>query len=248
MFIEYKKSLHIIIRIALAMLFLLTTSLGTSEATPKAKRAATKTETARVVDQRPQTGQVIDVSQWQGDIDWQKVNQQVDLAIIRTQYGSEANEASYRLDTKKDEYYQAAKQNKLPFASYAFSQFTSVEGAKQAADSFYAHADKQSKFYVLDDEDHVGDASEQVYINAWLARMRQLTKKKIVLYTYSSYLKENQLDASQFDGTWIADYSANQPQNSDLWQYTSQGHVDGINGDVDISKTTSDQIYNWIKS
>lgn len=134
-----------------------------------------------------QTKKIADISEFQGNIDWKRAAKQLDLAIIRVQYGSEQN-TDYKLDDKVSVNNNQARQNNVPFANYAYSRFTSAENTADAARSFYAHADKNAKFYVLDDEQHIGSGNEQEYINAWLAQMRQLTKKKIIIYSYNSYI------------------------------------------------------------
>ncbi|KRN29581.1 glycoside hydrolase family protein [Lactobacillus selangorensis] len=189
---------------------------------------------------------IIDVSEWQYDIDWAKVAPQINLAILRTQYGSEDN-SDYKLDDRYAENVAGAKANKVPFGSYMFSEFASVQDAKNAADSFYKHADKASKFYVLDDEKRAGSDPEQDYINAWVQEMRTLTKKKLVLYTYTSYQQENNLDASQFDGKWIANYQSNPgTDTADLWQYSSDGHLDGIDqAKVDVNLANNNTVRGW---
>ena len=40
-------------------------------------------------------GKIIDVSHHQGDIDWSKASKEVDLAIIRTQYGTSTIDRKY---------------------------------------------------------------------------------------------------------------------------------------------------------
>lgn len=45
-------------------------------------------------------GKIIDVSHHQGDIDWSKASKDVDLAIIRTQYGTRTIDPKYQTVVK----------------------------------------------------------------------------------------------------------------------------------------------------
>ena len=71
----------------------------------------------------------IDVSKWQGSIDWQKVeNDGVDFAIIRKGYGKES---PTKIDKKFDENYRNAKSVGIPVGVYHYSYADSVEDARK---------------------------------------------------------------------------------------------------------------------
>lgn len=179
---------------------------------------------------------IADVSQWQGDIQWDKAADDLEMAIIRVQQGS-TNDESYYLDTKKDQNASGAKAANVPFGEYAYSEFTSTDDATQEATEFYNNSSKDTKFYVLDNEARATETgNEQEYVNAWLKQMRKLTDKPIIYYSYQSFIEANNMDYSKFDGSWVAKYSSEQPTaQTDLWQYSQSGTVNGIDGDVDLN-------------
>ena len=76
---------------------------------------------------------VIDVSKWQGDINWQQVKAAgIQGAIIRAGYGK----VSDQKDPKFEQNYANAKAAGIPIGAYHFTYAISVEEAKQEADVF----------------------------------------------------------------------------------------------------------------
>ena len=60
-----------------------------------------------------------------------------------------------------------------------------------------------------------------------------------MIYASTSFLN-NQLDMNQLReySVWVAHYGVNQPTYKgpyEIWQYTSEGHVTGVNGVVDMN-------------
>ncbi|PWG00215.1 GH25 family lysozyme [Levilactobacillus bambusae] len=189
-----------------------------------------------------------DVSEFQGDINWKKAAKQLDFVITRVQAGN-PGDTNYHYDTKSKENAKGARDNGLPLGQYEYSQFTSVKDAKQEAKSFYQHADKNAKFYVLDNESRSTDnGSERDFVKAWAAQMKKLTDKPLVYYSSESFAKDNNIDTSAFNGNWIANYSEKPSSKTDLWQYSSEGTVDGIDGNVDMDTTLNTKTVNsWFK-
>ncbi|MFC6181839.1 GH25 family lysozyme [Lactiplantibacillus daowaiensis] len=187
---------------------------------------------------------VIDVSQYQGNINWAKTSKVTKMAIIRVQHGGET------VDTKRNVNANGAAKYGVPFGQYAFAEFTSVKDAQKEARQFYSRSNAKAKFFVLDDEKHMSGvtaAAERKYANAWVAQMRKLTNKKLILYSGEWFASTVKFDQSQFDGVWIANYSAKPKLSADLWQYSSTGRVSGISGNVDLSKILdSSAVNSWL--
>ena len=74
-------------------------------------------------------------------------SKELELAIIRVQYGSRT------IDTRYKEYVQGCKEYGVPFGHYAYGCYVSVQDAIVEANDFMARADKEAKFLVLDVED-----------------------------------------------------------------------------------------------
>lgn len=179
---------------------------------------------------------VLDVSKYNGNVNWKQVKQdkkiKTRLAIVRVQHGPKI------VDEYQKIHANGLSNAGIPFGTYAFSEFKSVSDARNQAKMFYKLSDKRTKFYVLDDEKHMGKGKEQSYINAWLSQMRKLTNKKLVFYSYRNYISEHNIKYSEFDGLWLACYQGGSLYyNPDLWQYAPTAKVKGLPGKstVDIS-------------
>ena len=76
----------------------------------------------------------IDVSHWQGDINYEKLvaSQKIDFMITKVGWYSENNKR-FIVDSKFEKNYKLAKQNKIPLGIYLYSYAKNVEDAKLEA-------------------------------------------------------------------------------------------------------------------
>ena len=204
-------------------------------------------------------GKIIDVSEWQGVINWASVkNDDVSLAIIRVQDGSSHQDLKYM------ENIQQAITNGLKYAVYAYFRGVSTSDAQTEARDFYNRTQQvvsgkqQPVFYAIDVEsvEMGGDASAmRGGVEAYMNQLNALgiPDNKIVLYIANHLYNSFNLNVSRAGAIWIPSYGANdgtidnstKPQHAyDLWQYTSKGSIDGISGNVDLSGDASDRFKN----
>ena len=183
---------------------------------------------------------IIDVSSWQGVIDWEKVKSQIDGAILRCGYGSDL--------TKQDD--EQFKRNAdectrlgIPFGVYLYSYAKTNDQAKSEA----AHVLRLIKGYklaypvYLDLEENgtqagaieraniFGDIIEQS--GYWCGIYANLN-------WWNNYLK----GLERFT-KWVAQYykvCEYKGANLDMWQYSSTGTVAGIKGSVDMNECYRD--------
>lgn len=195
---------------------------------------------------------VIDVSGWQGDIDWAKAKADgVEGAIIRLGYG-EGNNA----DKKAQRNISECKRLGIPFGIYWYSYADTPALAKEEG------ADVVSKlkqfgvnpsdlaypvYYDLEKwtwEGHKPPTDPNVYnniVNNWYSALQSAGYKNLGVYSYTSYLQGPLKHVDIYaKTTWVAQYGARMgfdsfPTNSRGWQYTSTGKVDGISGNVDMN-------------
>lgn len=195
---------------------------------------------------------VIDVSGWQGDIDWAKAKADgVEGVIIRLGYG-EGNNA----DKKAQRNISECKRLGIPFGIYWYSYADTPALAKEEG------ADVVSKlkqfgvnpsdlaypvYYDLEKwtwEGHKPPTDPNVYnniVNNWYSALQSAGYKNLGVYSYTSYLQGPLKHADIYaKTTWVAQYGARMgfdsfPTNSRGWQYTSSGKVDGISGNVDMN-------------
>ena len=195
---------------------------------------------------------VIDVSEWQGDIDWAKAKADgVEGAIIRLGYG-EGNNA----DKKAQRNISECKRLGIPFGIYWYSYADTPSIAKGEGADVVAKLRQfgvnpsdlaYPVYYDLEKwtwEGHQPPTDPNVYndiVNNWYSALQSAGYKNLGVYSYTSYLQGPLKHANIYaKTTWVAQYGARMgfdsfPTNSRGWQYTSSGKVDGISGNVDMN-------------
>lgn len=186
------------------------------------------------------SGYIIDISQYQGNVNFDRLAPTVSLVILRATLSTTE-------DTKFASYASALNARGIPFGVYCYSKASSATQARAEAVQLYKVAKGyKPKFYVLDAE---YSSLNQSTIEAFVKQLRASGAKKVGCYIahnkYNSFGYANVRD--QFDFTWIPRYGKNDGtlENStapayecDLWQYTDNGAVPGISGKVDMNVVT----------
>lgn len=176
----------------------------------------------------------IDVSRWQGEINWSQVAaDDVSFVMLGTRSKGAVDPYFHRN-------IQQASAVGVKVGVYIYSLATTVEMAEAEADFVLdlIHDYPVSYPVAFDMEDSTqGNLSKEE-----LAAIANAFCKKIsdsgyypIVYANENWLK-NKLDMSLMDyPVWVARYSARPSyQNPVMWQATSTGSVKGINGNVDI--------------
>ncbi len=193
----------------------------------------------------------IDVSQWQGEINWQAVAEYgVEFAIIRIGY-SGRNEKNGGLDPKFYQNYDAARANNLAIGTYIYSYSTTVEDARLDAEQVLAQLGgrhlEYPVFFDIEDEKYQSGLSARLKTDMCLEFMRVIKEAgyEAGVYASESWFK-NHLYYSEIKAagaTWLAKWPKSNQADQDhsaeeLWQYRSDGRVAGIGGgvkDVDMN-------------
>lgn len=184
----------------------------------------------------------IDISEWNGDINFNKVRKAgVTCVIIRAGYGKDPNQE----DNKFQEYYRQAKSAGLNVGAYWYSYATSVDAAKaEVKNCMKTIGGKEFDLPVFLDVEE--------YRQAVLPR-RTLTN---IISTFCDGMNANAFDSGLYSAKsmlmdsaypdelsnkyliWLAipntSYS-DLPSYVDIHQYSWNGKVDGIRGDVDLN-------------
>lgn len=209
---------------------------------------------------------VIDVSGWQGDIDWAKAKADgVEGAIIRLGYG-EGNNA----DKKAQRNISECKRLGIPFGIYWYSYADTPSLAKEEGADVVAKLKQfgvnpsdlaYPVYYDLEKwtwEGHQPPTDPNVYnniVNNWYSALQSAGYKNLGVYSYTSYLRGPLKHADIYAKTaWVAQYGARMgfdsfSTNSRGWQYTSSGKVDGISGNVDMNAFGNKEFVNgghWV--
>lgn len=181
----------------------------------------------------------IDVSQWQGDINWGAVK--TDFAILRAGYGREKSQ----VDTKFEQNYNGAKAAGIPVGAYWYSYAMSTDEARVEAQAFInTIKGKQFEYPVYFDVEEnkvfkLGMNAVSNIISAFCDEMEKagyfvgLYMSASPLSTYVTQAVRNRY------AIWVAHYGVSKPNYNGqygMWQKSSQGSVSGINGYVDIDE------------
>ena len=195
---------------------------------------------------------VIDVSEWQGDIDWAKAKADgVEGVVIRLGYGWGNN-----ADKKAQRNISECKRLGIPFGIYWYSYADTPSIAKEEGTDVVAKLKQfgvnpsdlaYPVYYDLEKwtwEGHQPPTDPNVYnniVNNWYSALQSAGYKNLGVYSYTSYLQGPLKHADIYaKTTWVAQYGARMgfdsfPTNSRGWQYTSSGKVGGIRGNVDMN-------------
>lgn len=192
----------------------------------------------------------IDVSVYQGEIDWQKVaDAGIDFAIIRVGYRGYGSEGKMMPDKYFTQNIQGALDAGLDVGVYYFSQAITVEEARQEA----AYVIEQVKDYPLtypvvfdwERQNYAGSRTQTVpsvstmckMANAFCADITAAGYEAMVYFNPSEGYKQYDLSQLMDYPFWLAQYNSVPTfyYDFDMWQYTSTGRVPGISGSVDIN-------------
>ena len=200
-------------------------------------------------DEKPVTYRKgIDVSKWQGQIDWEAVKADgVEFTMLRAGYGQGNIDEQFRRNA--DECTRLG----IPFGVYWFS-YAYTEAMAEREAEYCLEAVKPYKLsypiafdFEYDSVDHASDKG--VTVNKTLASSLARTFLNAIeaagyygiLYANPNYLSAYfEDDIPERYDIWLAkwpkepDISVN-PGPGGMWQYTSSGAVDGINGRVDMN-------------
>lgn len=195
---------------------------------------------------------VIDVSSWQGDIDWAKAKADgVEGAIIRLGYGW----GNYA-DAKAQRNINECKRLGIPFGIYWYSYAYDANCARAEGNDVAAKLRQMGvspndlKYPVYYDLEkwtwagHTPPTNPNVYsgmADAWYGALQSAGYKNLGVYSYTSYLQGPLNNSNIYAKTrWVAQYGAQMGYNAfDTndrgWQYTSSGRINGIGGSVDMN-------------
>ena len=186
----------------------------------------------------------IDVSKWQGDINFKKLKEsKVEFVLVRV--GSEDSEGNFFVDSKFEQNIEGFNEVKIPVGIYYYSYANSKEKAKKEAKWVI----KQIKKYdidlpvVFDWEDWSSyreyNMSFHTLTEVAEAFLEEIEKAgyKGMLYS-SKYYLENIWYPTDYS-IWLAHYTdkTNYEGNYYMWQLCSNGKVEGIDDnlvDIDI--------------
>lgn len=255
-----ERALRIIVKsaIVLSLIFVLGSVFGAQA--NAATKAWSKNSKGQFVNDKGEvikgaTMKGVDVSRWQGNINWAKVAKtDVDFAIIRCGYGD-------NITSQDDAYWekniQGCIDNNIPFSTYLYSYALNAAQAKSEADhvlrllagrevNFPVYYDMEDNTQAKLGKTKVGQLAT-IFMNAVNGQgYKSGVYANLNWWTY--YIpKTISNNASIFK--WVARYNSylGYKGSYNMWQCTSKGKVNGITGDVDINFWFGEYNPEWFK-
>ena len=188
----------------------------------------------------------IDVSKWNGNIDWNAVkNSGVSYVIIRCGYRGSTTGALIE-DPKFRSNIQGAKAAGLSVGAYFFTQAVNeVEAVEEASMAVGLCSGYGLNLPLFLDVEHSGGRADSIGADMRTAVCKAFCQTvRNSGYTAGIYANKTWLTsymhASQLTSykIWLAQYAAAPTYSAtryDYWQYTSKGRVSGISGNVDMN-------------
>lgn len=191
---------------------------------------------------------IIDVSKWQGNIIWKQVkamHPEITGVFIKASEGIGYTDPFLVSNTVE------ANKVGLQVGFYHFASLNTVNivaDATSEARYFYSLVKnlKCELPYVLDIEKNANNLPPKdvlLWIKSFFKELEVLGIDDYILYSYAPFLNDNLPQDHGLGGTrlWLAAYTAmpKLPKGWNkyyLWQYSSEGIVNGITGKVDLNK------------
>lgn len=184
----------------------------------------------------------IDVSEFQGSINWNKVKADgIEFAILRVGFGMDI--------TSQDDKYierniEECERIGMPYGVYLFSYANSVEKAKSEAEHtlrlIKGHTLTMGVWYDIEDNKTSGSVSKETLTNIINTYCNTIKNSgyDVGIYASLNWLN-NKIEASvqkQYP-VWVAQYYKECQYEGEyvIWQYASDGKVDGISGNCDMN-------------
>ena len=186
----------------------------------------------------------IDVSEWQGVIDWEavKASGKVDFAILRIGYGRYTSQ----IDKQFERNYSECRRLGIPCGAYWYSYATSEDEATEEADAcldilngkkfeypVYYDVEEQKTLVSGNVDDIIYTFCKALETSGYYAG---LYMSRIPLNSYVSAKMRERFTL------WVAEYASqcNYSGSYSMWQKSSGGSVAGISGKVDLNECYKD--------
>lgn len=218
----------------LLVLTLLTAMLTGNGGNQNIPRLHVTIKTQEAADNVPSGIRGIDVSEYQGSINWAQVAQDnVNFAMIRASIGTKADKYFVHNATN-------AVANGIAIGAYHYAKLDSRSSMEKQADHFISQLKKVDNItypVVVDVELHYGlsrNALTTLCVE-FLDRLKAAGYTPM-FYSYTNFFRDY-LNTSMFGDypLWVANYQAEPNLGQKMWQHTSYGSVKGISGRVDIN-------------
>lgn len=208
----------------------------------------------------------IDISEWQGVLNYENFktikDSGIEFIIIRCGYTGYDKNKTKNKDKTFENNYNLAKQLSIPVGTYYYSCATTEQEAIEEA-NFILELIKDKTFeypICIDTEDNhdiynQNYSSESQYsigkkrLTNIIKKMCEIIEKQdkyVIIYASTSWFRNNlNLQELKDIDKWIAQWSSSVTFEEEygIWQYSSMGRVNGINGSVDMNYSYKEYPY-----
>lgn len=185
----------------------------------------------------------IDVSKWNGDINWKKVKKSgmANFAMIRASYGYEDTDPMLKKNVK------GCEDNDIPYGFYHYMYAKSVSEAKKEAAYFLNVIQDYSPTYpvVLDIEEDFYKQMSKKEVTAIVTTFMEAMENAgyyAMIYSYAKFFDDNIImDKIEKYDIWVACWgdesklAENYSYHYGMWQYSETGKIAGIEEYVDLN-------------
>lgn len=190
---------------------------------------------------------IIDVSEWNGTLDWEKLKPQIEAAIIKIGYGQDKASQD---DKQWERNVSECERLRIPFGAYVYSYAKNEDSARSEAQHALRRLKGHSLALPLFLDLEVKKLQYVARKNFYAFAETISSKYRVGLYT-GEYYYNAALQGTAADYLWIARYGKNDgnvpskmPTLQDgkkyhLWQYTSKA----LGGHMDASKVIDEAIF-----
>ena len=190
--------------------------------------------------------EIMDVSRWQGRIDWDAVKRsgKIDGVMLRV-LGSKGGKPY--VDPAFERNYAACTARGIPVGGYYYTcAVTPRQTAEELAALRAALEGKTFQYPLAIDVESAG--LRALAPEALAARVAEAAAQLeawglyAMVYTYTNFADTAlNMDALTAYDLWIADYRGTRPtRKHGMWQYTNEGTIPGVSGPVDLSHAYKD--------
>lgn len=183
----------------------------------------------------------IDISKHNGKIDFQKVKESgIEFAILRCGYGKDLSQK----DSMFEEYYRECRKVGIKVGTYLYSYCTEPNNAILEADNALRFIEgkefEMGVYYDMEDKKclSMGRINITRACQLFCDKIREAGYKSGIyanLNWFNNYIDINKVNNNII---WLAQWSNYHTENFkiDMWQFTSNGQINGINGRVDLNE------------
>ena len=194
---------------------------------------------------------ICDISKYQGRVDWNKLAPQLDFCVLRASVGNS-------LDERYRDNAAGCDAHGVPYHAYHYIKAaTAADARAEARTMATAVWGTSPRFLVIDAEyDGIPASKARGVCEAFEDELRRVIPNdiRVALYIGHHLYRDWALDYGRYAYIWIPRYGVNDGTEAgsarpdwpcDLWQYTSNGRLAGIDGRVDLNALTGAKPMNF---